>query len=642
MGKKKKICKGNRGFATTSVVSKTVELGIKTDREKSLEDVIVPVKNNPICTEAPICKAEPEIPKELLSVMETLKQYVSKPAPENSLFVDIENEAETNAIALLQELEFVTSLSHLISLIQKKDFMQIPAIPNAWMQLFDDIPSEMKLKQKILGTFLKLERLGFNAELIQYALLINGVEFKKNLSWLVLSVPEPDLPSLWQRQNTSKSSAVTVVKLSNTPLAPEVNKIPATEIGLPFIPDVPAKKSSMDEDLKRSILYLAEMQQDEPLHASDENSPDLQQDAVIEQTLQDDNTAKLLNASFSQSCIEAPLIGGPSSIVPAKKSSMDEDLKRSILYLAEMQQDEPVLATDEDGPDLQQAVVVEEVLQDDDIFGSFFEDAAEARDATSSICVVETRQKLDLKYARNSGNPPFKLLEQHIKSVSSKMIVEYKRVPTITAKMHAYTLILDTVYNMEAFMCETKEEAQNYLAVKALYAIASQYSYYLQMPIVFKHMWKEWAKRDEDEKKQNSEAENLRKISSVNYIFETCKSVCAENDQLTSSVTLESRMTASSGPVPSARSFNDLTSVHSILDSRKDNQRFLKFQQDRAQLPIMAIEEELMHCLEASNVVVVSGQTGSGKTTQGKFYCGRCLTRYLFRDSSSDDIGVSE
>ena len=43
-----------------------------------------------------------------------------------------------------------------------------------------------------------------------------------------------------------------------------------------------------------------------------------------------------------------------------------------------------------------------------------------------------------------------------------------------------------------------------------------------------------------------------------------------------------------------------------------------RWQEERGQLPIVAIREQLLSALRESDAVVVSGETGSGKTCAGR------------------------
>ncbi|CAK9007538.1 ATP-dependent RNA helicase DHX29 (DEAH box protein 29) (Nucleic acid helicase DDXx) [Durusdinium trenchii] len=285
--------------------------------------------------------------------------------------------------------------------------------------------------------------------------------------------------------------------------------------------------------------------------------------------------------------------------------------------------------------------------EDDDVgslFSALFVEDEDCDDASASA--TTNRKLVDLSEAaepRQTKQSPSALLQTHVKRVYGKNVKIHYDATSLSTFVHTCTIrFADVVKRMpDDEYCGSAKEAQMYVALIALYSIASDMSYHQRMAPDCQALWLEWQR---SAKRATEQADLDTKMGKLNIVEQVLGDASRANQARLSSATstktqrladrqqqqvveqakeealtngeIETRDRLLEQEVQEAEA--------AALETRRATAQYQSFERDRAVLPVMAIRDELVRTMDEHNVVIVSGTTGSGKTTQ----CPRILLEH--------------
>lgn len=239
-----------------------------------------------------------------------------------------------------------------------------------------------------------------------------------------------------------------------------------------------------------------------------------------------------------------------------------------------------------------------------------------------------TYDKVDIGPLRG-GLEPCRLLEQHARRIFSKQ-VKVKFAPQQPPVSHMFSSSVTFArrhYEMPVNeCCESKRMAQNYVSMIALYDLAADMSYNMQMPVECQDLWIKWKLRDEHARLA---AEHEVKLNKIAIVDDALKGLTPENTGKEQDGEAQASVSTPTVVDDWSTGFTDSGTTKREQDHAEENARlkeefslrvqtdaYARMAEERASLPVLTIEADLIRCLEHSDVVIISGQTGSGKTTQ--------------------------
>ncbi|GBG32528.1 ATP-dependent RNA helicase DHX29 [Hondaea fermentalgiana] len=546
---------------------------------------------------------------------------------------------------------------------------------------------EARVRSRMLANVLELEDLGFELEDITEALRRGGPDAEACLEWLSLHLDEEKLPPGWTQERVRKSvdrrELDVVVNQTEQPESRpktssdmaaskaeqqqqqqqqrEAEEKDRKEQQRKVEEAAKAAKEKEDEKEKeRQRIMLMYQQQQEEEEALEEEARASEQARAEELSLPPLERGRRLQARVNELRAEASAAMDISDQrrlgreIKHARSQLTDLLKRypeikSAISLAKDTKEKESTDTNPDTPNqnAQNAQTNDDKIatngddadevDEGEVFADLFAEVEGADDGDAKKTSGEEAEsegpayeKIDLGPMRG-GLEPSKLLEQHVRRIYSKQTrvrfpAQTAPVPTMHACSAAFA---DITYAMpEGECCESKRMAQNYISLRALYDLASDMSYNLQMPIECQDLWNTWKTRDEHARLTAEHETKWSKIKVVDQVMEELASKLSTS-QSKSTTGLEATISSSTvddwstgrsiGGALHEPYVDHTKESEALLDqfeARAQSEAYMSMAEERASLPVLSIEADLLRALDVSDVVIVSGQTGSGKTTQ--------------------------
>jgi len=266
-----------------------------------------------------------------------------------------------------------------------------------------------------------------------------------------------------------------------------------------------------------------------------------------------------------------------------------------------------------------------------DFMASMFDVDAQADTVTSSSVRAsdDSRVPVDLIPPPGSKKPaPTQILEQHIKSTWGKKQIRYNWRQEGNSVFQCSVSFKQWTFDMEDHeISSSKKLSADYVALKALYQIAKDYNYHLQMCQTSRELWFSWKTRDVDlaaEKERNESRARLQAVSDLEHRYESLAYVRNPRAKATFVEDGSNAFTSNNDnddfrPVSKRFMDEDGTlsdALKTQFEERMKSAKYQEYDMDREELPVMGIRDQMFVELECHDVLIVSGSTGSGKTTQ--------------------------
>lgn len=252
-----------------------------------------------------------------------------------------------------------------------------------------------------------------------------------------------------------------------------------------------------------------------------------------------------------------------------------------------------------------------------DIFDETNPDFAPAPSAEATTIVAPLVEYIELIIPKSwLGNTPVKLLRTTCKS---KNYGNFRFFTLPKGLAYGYRLGVDIDSKGQFIMkdgeiCRTRREAEEYVALKALFEIylrdTMKTQTYTTLPENCKVLWKDWqvdaetADQTEQIAKEEQHARDLEEV--CDYVSQSSQSPLSK----------EPKFETVQDDVKNVARKSAQTLESSIWKDRIQTAKYRDMYVARQQLPMFTHRSKVTNALRQSRVVILSGETGCGKSTQ--------------------------
>lgn len=164
---------------------------------------------------------------------------------------------------------------------------------------------------------------------------------------------------------------------------------------------------------------------------------------------------------------------------------------------------------------------------------------------------------------------------------------------------------------------ENRHDAEQLVALYALFTLDSNSSVYKVLPPVYKDLWTAWLEeKTTREEAPRIEADKKRLSFLTDLVENSCNRSSKGKETSVTSSKDNSSKDAITGSTQKARDKNMFARVQSNFKSRLDKTEYITMKEKRQDLPIAAYRQEILDLVNNNQVLIISGETGCGKSTQ--------------------------
>ncbi|KAJ3053929.1 ATP-dependent RNA helicase dhx29, partial [Rhizophlyctis rosea] len=502
---------------------------------------------------------------------------------------------------------------------------------------------------RLYTTYLLLERVGFQQDdIVQAITATGGHKASSVLTWLCINVPLERLPTGFsEKLDIDHESTVNVVARQGTAREhtgrgeqPSVTETPDVAT-----PPEPASKpiAQPDADLKSWILRNAAADSDSE---EDDDSPEAQSKQLSKQhaTLRLELDDLLASVSKAKTTKDMAAKGEANSAVQSvrkKLRTIEEDpffnsADAGKVYL-EMQSRRVVERQErreERGLERTEPVKVNEgegqPAADGDSDGDMglgLLDENESASASAPTAATTMYAVRNVSVGNWTGRTPKQLLQDFVSKNAKGAKISYHSLKDSgrgfragckfaggkgTKKVDGVTVEMSVEERVE-----TKRDADEFVAMKALYSFAGELPLHRSLPPAFRDVWLEWidsVKNAEEQAQRKVEEDRIKTVAALGEARDArikefrAHTKSADNG---SSVQTEGRSTTQE----QTKSLASLD-FGELWQQRVASSTYNELLRQRKSLPVYAMRDNILDTVFSHQVVIISGETGSGKSTQ--------------------------
>ncbi|CAO3629564.1 unnamed protein product [Cunninghamella echinulata] len=645
MAKKKKIA-NNRGYATTSAPSKKETLINKndnTDKSNAEASSTTSTASTTPLLETTHKNAPPSSPFPPLENISTENDFITQLVQQFKSLNDYKANSTLNNLSEMDKLSFSLQDHN----IEDCSFSLSDQLKDNFFSL---LLSKMKKIILFVGlhwifnvVYRTLIKLGFHEIDVKSSLAaIVSTRIEDHLDWLCLHVPYDRMPvGYYNNYFTEEELSIKLKRSENSDTSKNVtsnekNKTPDDLVELKKVKSVD-NSSSINDDYKLRILQAAQKFIDE--EEEEEESINLKYARI---------KAELNELEKEVAQIKQQIIQLKQNLTNLEVDwDYDKDLADELYIkeqrrLAEEKQQEKISTNNTDGSINESTVentienktgsiinsYGDEDEDEDGLFGGMMdimEESIEKTQTTEPENLVMTWDIVNVSCDNWKGNTPKQILEKHCKKLGYVKQV-YSRIKKGSSIWQATVILskkgLDeptVIVNLPPSVATEKPvDAEQLVAVRALFELDDTLSVYQVMAPPFKDIWLSWKR-----KKNESEEEARFGIDRdrLQFIYDTLESSLSRSPKKANFSTFDSSL---------QYDMIDKNNISSRLSKQKElfggvkekfnkrlNMPFYKeLKKQRNDLPIAYYREEIIKATQDNQVVIISGETGCGKSTQ--------------------------
>ncbi|KAJ3036814.1 ATP-dependent RNA helicase dhx29 [Rhizophlyctis rosea] len=501
--------------------------------------------------------------------------------------------------------------------------------------------SEETSVPRLYTNYMLLERLGFQeADIVQAMKVTGGHRSSTVLTWLCINVPIERLPTAftdkldYDRGNTISMKAAE--RAADSP-RPE-QKQAASEVAI-IDPPVTTKTSnsnaSADADIKSWILRSTALDSDSD--DSDDLEAQAKQLAVKHGEFymqMDDVLDKIAQAKASKDNLREKELNSSLQSIRRKLSEIEVDpgFKREEAekhYLQLQSEREKVIQIESDNQVKPMGDETSDSKEDDgdgDMLLDLFDAPSDPAPTSAPPSSTTTYTIRSITVGNWTGRTPKQLLQDWISKNARGANITYVPIKDSGRGFRAGLRFSggkgkEKVDGVSVEMgneerVETKKDAEEFVAMKALYHLAGDLPLHRSLPPAFRDVWLEWVNSVKDEEDRQRRKVEEERIKAVAPLAEARDQLIKEYKESLAATPASSIIQKESSKQEWRRVTSTLKDFGKQWSQRTRSAEYNEILKQRQVLPVYAMRNEILAAISSHQVVIISGETGSGKSTQ--------------------------